>query len=234
MDTWSPVAQRLVERGYRVIRYDQRGHRSSTVGAEGVTVARLGADLRDVLEAFDVRHAVVAGHSMGGMAVQAFAIDHPDALAARVDRLVLVATASSSLKRPGLDRLVPFAVAGAATQRLLASPGGHVIVRRVFGRGAEAAAVRATRDAYVATAPDIRLACLRSIFDMDLREGRATIAAPTTVVVGARDRLTPPSHARGMARDIPGARLVELPHVGHMLPYEAPEEVTDLIAGAAQ
>src|SRR5690349_11783232 len=48
---WSPVAHRLVESGHRVVLYDQRGHGESTVGADGYTVARLGSDLRAVLEA---------------------------------------------------------------------------------------------------------------------------------------------------------------------------------------
>ena len=74
---WAPVARRLLERGRRVVLYDQRGHGESTVGTEGCTIERIAADLRDVLAAVDVRDAVLVGHSMVGMTVQAFAAHHP-------------------------------------------------------------------------------------------------------------------------------------------------------------
>ena len=47
---WAPVARRLVDKGYRVVLWDQRGHGASTVGSDGLTIDRLGEDLREVLE----------------------------------------------------------------------------------------------------------------------------------------------------------------------------------------
>src|SRR6266545_6718296 len=90
--TWEPVAARLVARGLRVVLYDQRGHGASTPGPEVPTVERLGEDLGAVLEAIDARDAVVVGHSMGGMAVQALAVSRPDVIAGRVRALVLAGT----------------------------------------------------------------------------------------------------------------------------------------------
>ncbi|HEX9548634.1 MAG TPA: alpha/beta fold hydrolase, partial [Acidimicrobiales bacterium] len=65
-EVWAAVARRLVEGGHRVVLYDQRGHGSSTYGEEGFGVSRLGKDLRAVLEQFNLRDAVLVGHSMGG------------------------------------------------------------------------------------------------------------------------------------------------------------------------
>jgi pimeloyl-ACP methyl ester carboxylesterase len=53
------------------------------------------------------------------------------------------------------------------------------------------------------------------------------------VVVGSRDLLTPPRLGRAIAAAIPGARLVEVPGAGHMLPYEEPDLLTALILEAA-
>jgi pimeloyl-ACP methyl ester carboxylesterase len=90
--TWDAVAARLVAAGRRVVLYDQRGHGASTMGPDAPTVDQLGEDLAAVLEAVDARGAVLAGHSMGGMALQALAVAHADVVAQRVRALVLAGT----------------------------------------------------------------------------------------------------------------------------------------------
>jgi pimeloyl-ACP methyl ester carboxylesterase len=58
----------------------------------------------------------------------------------------------------------------------------------------------------------------------------------THLVVGRRDKLTPPSHARRLRDGIPGARVTVVPGTGHMTPMERPEApvvlLTDLIDSA--
>lgn len=49
----------------------------------------------------------------------------------------------------------------------------------------------------------------------------------TTVIVGTRDRLTPPDHAAKLVQGIRGARLLVAPDAGHYLPFERPGLVTD-------
>jgi pimeloyl-ACP methyl ester carboxylesterase len=233
MDTWAPVAARLVEDGYRVVRYDHRGHGRSTAPEAEVDVSRLGADLCEVLEAVDARDAVLAGHSMGGMTAMAFAVDHPDVARERLRALVLVATSSGALARvPMSARVAPAVVASPVVERVLGSRPGHVLVRGVHGRHAGRAALLASRDAFVATAATVRASHLRALLGMDLRDRIRSIGLPTTVVVGSRDLMTPPSHARAIAAAIPGARLVVVKGAGHMLPYEATAEVADAIAAA--
>jgi pimeloyl-ACP methyl ester carboxylesterase len=56
------------------------------------------------------------------------------------------------------------------------------------------------------------------------------VSVPTTVVVGTRDTLTPVAHARRIAEAIPDAQLVVLRARGHMLPFEATDEVAEAIA----
>jgi len=127
---WAPVARRLVDSGHRVVLYDQRGHRHSTIGSDGLTVEALGSDLRAVLETLDLRDVVLAGHSMGGMAVQSFLIGHPTAGRERVAGLVLVATAAGGLSvgAPS-ERMGPAAVSSARVAQLMANPrvGPHIV-----------------------------------------------------------------------------------------------------------
>lgn len=233
MRIWEPVAAALVADGYRVIRYDQRGHGGSTLGADPCTIERLGLDLLEVLEAVDATDVVLAGHSMGGMAAQAFVIEHPDAAQARVRALVLVATASGGLGGAPLHRFAPRVIGTHLADRALSARGGHAFMRSALGKHASPEAVKLTRDTFVATPPDVRLAHFHAMGAMDLVESRRAISMPTTVVVGTRDTLTPPVHARGIAEAVAGARLVVVPGAGHMLPLEATALVTQLIEEAA-
>ena len=52
------------------------------------------------------------------------------------------------------------------------------------------------------------------------------------VVHGAEDPLAPPANGRRLAELIPVARYVELPGVGHLVPYEAPEALDGLLSVA--
>jgi non-heme chloroperoxidase len=227
---WAPVARRLVERGLRVVLYDQRGHGESTVGRDGCTIERLGADLRDVLAAVDATDAVVVGHSMGGMTVQAFALHHPDAARTHVRSIVLVATAAGGLGVAGAASLAAAVIASPVLERVMRSRRGHWFVRNTVGREVRHAHLAATRDLFVQTAPDVRRDFLVAMQSMDLRPGLSKVEAPATVVIGTRDRLTPPRLGRDLAATLPDARLVELDDRGHMLPFEAPDELAELIA----
>jgi pimeloyl-ACP methyl ester carboxylesterase len=222
---WAPVAHRLLAAGCQVVLYDQRGHGESTVGDDGFTIPRLGADLKAVLEAVDAHDAVLGGHSMGGMTVQALAVHHPDVLDERVRALVLVSTAASGLGRGNGDALGRRVVASPGLERAMRSRAGHAMVRGTVGAGVRRNHLVVTRDLFLACPPEARAGFLSAMQAMDLRKGIAAIAVPTTVVVGTRDRLTTPKLADELVRTIPDAKLVTLPDRGHQLPLEAPDEV---------
>ena len=88
---WNLVWDELLNRGYRVIAFDQRGHGGSTLGSDGVDSATMAADYAAVLEHFDVRDGVLVGHSMGGFIAIRAVLDHPE-LGRRLGGLVLFAT----------------------------------------------------------------------------------------------------------------------------------------------
>jgi pimeloyl-ACP methyl ester carboxylesterase len=105
-------------------------------------------------------------------------------------------------------------------------------VRGAFGQKPNRAAVRETRDLFLGTPAAVRIAHVEAILAMDILGGCRTIAVPTTVVIGTRDTVTPPGLGRRIAATIPGARLVEVPGAGHMLPYEATDLLVDVIGGS--
>jgi pimeloyl-ACP methyl ester carboxylesterase len=72
--------------------------------------------------------------------------------------------------------------------------------------------------------PQAVCAGIKALRDRPDRRGElATLDCPTLVLVGAQDQLSPPSEVAEMAKAIPGARLVEIPHAGHLSSLENPE-----------
>ena len=226
---WGPVADRLVESGHRVVLYDQRGHGSSSVGERMLSIPMLGDDLELVLRSVDARDAVLAGHSMGGMTVQSYVNEHPVDFKERARAVVLVSTSAMVA-----GRALPARPRRAATEReRQRSPQGllaYATCRAAFGRAPRRSDVELTAHGVSVTPRPIREGFLTAMTTMDLRPALGTIDVPATVLVGARDLLTPPRMARVLAREIPGARLEVLPGVGHMIPLEAPDSVVEVIA----
>jgi pimeloyl-ACP methyl ester carboxylesterase len=228
---WGPVASQLAAT-HRVVLYDHRGHGRSTVGRAGLTLDALADDLRAVLDHVDARDAVVAGHSMGGMTAQAFAVRHPDVLRDRVAGLVLVGTACDGMGSGA--KIPPGAIGAPATEALLRRPRvGRMLVRNAVGDVCVTAHLDAVIETFVATPGTVRADLLRTMQAMDLAAGLAGVDLPVVILSGTKDQITPPARSRRMAEVMPQARLVPLPGAGHMLPWEELDRVTETIAEVA-
>ncbi len=104
-EVWAPIMHLVGDR-FRVIALDVRGHGRSVVGDDGIGRVPAAHDLATVLDALDVRDAVVMGHSMGGMILGRFCGDFPEVLRHRVAGLVFMDTVVSHVMPPGVDSLV--------------------------------------------------------------------------------------------------------------------------------
>jgi len=233
--SWLPVVELLRSRnGVRVVAFDQPGHGLSAAESRTPTVHELGDVLHRVLAAVvPTGPLVLAGHSMGGMTIMAWAADHAEELAQRVRGAVLVATSAKvgdDRARLPLERALMRASARAprvAPGRLLST---RAQTRLLYGR-------ETARETVVPGVTLIRHTSLPTMgrFFLALQQHDETEAlahlgaVPTRVLVGTADRLTPVAHARALANGIRGARLTVLPGLGHMLTYEAPDVVADAI-----
>jgi pimeloyl-ACP methyl ester carboxylesterase len=235
---WAKQFDSIPAAGFRVIAFDGRGHGESTVGESGHSIDNLAEDTRSVLETLDLRDAVLVGHSMGGMALQAFAMRYPDVARERVSGIVLMSTAARAvtsdahLTRQGLERVVgAFPDVGAVMrQRNL----GLLVARMGFGDSPHPSHVEATRQMLAACSRETLRDASRSLLSLDLVDGLSTIGLPTLVLVGTADVLTPPRDSRQIASLVPDASLVELPGAGHMLMYERTAEVDAFIVDFAR
>jgi pimeloyl-ACP methyl ester carboxylesterase len=234
---WTLQFERWPARGTRVVAYDQRGHGQSTVGAAGLTAASMAADLRTVLEHLDLRDVVLVGHSLGGMVVEQLAIDHPEVVSERVRRLVLLSTAARGTAWAG-SRLVGLVErVGGAYGRV--TPGvmsrrelGFFLAGIGVGPRAPAWIVERSQELIASCPPATLAAAGRVLLHFDVSDRVSAIAAPTTVLCGAADRLTPPRESVRLAERIRGARLEIVPGAGHMLMLEVPDRFEAAVLGA--
>jgi pimeloyl-ACP methyl ester carboxylesterase len=239
---WSPVIRPL-SKHHRVVAIDVRGHGRSSVGSDGVGFSRQARDIGEVLEALDLRDAILAGHSMGGMASMTFAVEGKSSYPEQLSRVAMLDLVDTS---PGLSLgLDPVLAFSSRLTRSLGSPmkglsrSGRSLVPRgdlswwmarfAFGANPDPLDVEATEDLLRSADPENIAGCVQAIGSFNLWPRLGEIGLPTKVIVGSRDNLTPAFVAKKMARSIPGARLEVLPGVGHMSMLEAPASLSVLL-----
>jgi len=235
---WAKQFESFPAAGFQAVAYDARGHGESTTGDTGHSLDNLADDLRTVLEHLDLHDAILVGHSMGGMTVQAFAIRHPDVMRARVRGMVLQSTAAHNLVssarriRATIERIVGIGpdFGTIMGQRNL----GLLLARIGFGNDPAPSHVEATRQMLAACSGETTRDAVAALLSLDLTAGLPSLRVPTLVLVGTADALTPPRDSRRIAELVPGARLVEFPGAGHMLMYERTDDVDTLIMDFAR
>ncbi|MBB3051686.1 3-oxoadipate enol-lactonase [Prauserella isguenensis] len=220
---WEPQVEPLVREGYRVVRYDQRGHGRTAVPDSDVTMADLGGDVLELLDGLGVDRAHFVGLSLGGMTGMWLGSHAPE----RLRSLVLCCT-SAKLGTPEswLER-----------GRTAREQGMTVIadgsIERWFTPDWLAAHPQERREYHHMTAATPAAgyaACCHAIATMDLLDGLPSIPVPTLVIAGADDSATPPEgHGDVIADAVPHARLEVVPGAAHLGNVEQPERFTELI-----
>ncbi|MEI5671728.1 MULTISPECIES: alpha/beta fold hydrolase [unclassified Nocardioides] len=229
--------------GVRILTWDLRGHgRSDAAPESACTIENLARDLGDLVDVHAPRgRLVIAGHSIGGMTMTALPRVRPDLLE-RIAGLLFVATSSGRLDTvtlglpevgPAVRNRLPFVLATRArllnrrTRRRSPSIERAVVNRFLFGEPLRLRDAGLVVDQLICCPPATMSGFYR---DFMRHERTADLAAydgvPTRVLVGDRDLLTPPEHARRIAGAIRGARLLVAPGAGHMLPLERDELVS--------
>ncbi|MEE6140463.1 alpha/beta hydrolase [Mycobacterium sp. 050128] len=233
--TWDVHIQTLRHQygpSLRLISYDHRGHgRSASAPLSSYTIDQLSDDLAQVLRALSVTGSLtVVAHSMGGMTALAYLRRPKSQRPVEPTGLVLVATAAGKLTERGLGRLLAtpgigklLALGTHAPEHLLCGILKPVCLTAAhLGSRLPAATLAAmTLTALSMSAPSTALGFLPTLRTYDVYPTLRAIEAQTTIICGAADPLTPPAHSRDIAAAIPGARCVNVPGAGHMLPQQA-------------
>ena len=223
---WEAQVQALCGE-FRVIAPDLRGHGESQVTPGPYTMELLADDLTGFLDALDIPQVVLGGFSMGGYVAFAFYRKNPD----RVSSLMLLDTRpqpdSDDAKkgREDMAQLAEREGAGPIAERLtprLLSPDTVANRQDVV----DTLSAMITRCPVEGIAGDLRGMALRS----DSSDLLPNIEAPTLIVVGDQDVITPPAESHSMASIIPNATLVEVSGAGHLSNLENPDEFNRAIA----
>jgi pimeloyl-ACP methyl ester carboxylesterase len=205
---WPPRLRRLP--GFRVLAPDLPGHGESPDGRASSIEEYSGAVKAWQVE-LGMGPAFVVGHSMGSAIALTLALEAPE----RVAGLALVGSGPRLQVNPAiLDGL--------------ADPGKRAemieqILRWSFSRQAPPRVVELARRRMVETDPAVLARDFQACNGFDVGARLGEIAAPTLVVTGEDDRMTPPPLGEALAAGIPGARRARIPGAGHMVMLERPD-----------
>jgi pimeloyl-ACP methyl ester carboxylesterase len=247
------LCRMFVERGFHVIRFDNRdvGHSSHVKGGPKPRVLRAMAgitrnphytleDMADdafgLLDHLRIEAAHVVGASMGGMIAQTMAIQRPE----RVLSLASIMSTTGN-RRAGLPRLRAFGLLLRRAPRdrdayveyvvrvfkVIGSPGfdrDEDWLRELAGKEYDRGVDRG--------GPARQLVAIQA--SGDRTEALAGVRVPTVVIHGLEDPLIPPRAGRATGRAIPGAELVEIEGMGHDLPRELWPRIVDHVARNAE
>ncbi|WP_207842358.1 alpha/beta fold hydrolase [Williamsia soli] len=245
---WYPQINGLAD-NHRVIVYDQRGHGRSTLGAGLTTNDHLGQDLEAVLAATlaDGEKAVIVGHSMGGMTVMSWATQFPDSAERYATAIMLAGTAATApvskapirLAHPAtILRRVEYETAWLGFNAIH-RPGGDLMMRtglslaRTLFPGISRQQLKLLDSILRETSWRTREKLGRALEDLDVSAGLQNMPVPVAVVVGSRDRLTPPRLAEPVALGLRAAGSLERHEIWrgatHLLNWEQPHRFNNIV-----
>lgn len=224
---WSLVLDTLARR-YRVLTFDNRGVGQSDAPTGPYTLAMMATDTVTLMDALNIPHAAMVGHSMGGAILQKLCITHPTrvtkavvcASAARIPDASMwhvnsVANLLAADVTPGLvfDTALPWIFGGAflCDDAKVATALGNLL------NNPHPQSLEAFRAQISACETD------------DLRPQLKDIATATLIMAGREDLLTPLRCSEELQRGIRNARLAVVEDCGHMIQLEYPNRFCEIV-----
>ena len=225
---WDRQEPALAHAGYRVVRYDVRGHGHSSIPQTGYTWENYAADLKALLDQISVARAHLVGLSMGGSIALRFALDHPG----RVLSLVLMGSAL-----PGFGYSKEMESTIEELREAVRREGPRKAFERLWLTHPMFDGIRRFPERF-ALLREMALSFPAADYleDTDypapnrqLVERLGEVSAPTLVIVGELDVPDFQLIADVLAENIPGAEKLVVPDTGHVPPLEQPEQVNRLL-----
>lgn len=220
LQMWDKVLA-LLETRYRLLRYDARGHGTSSVPRGPYTLDQLGCDVLNLMNEIGAERVNFCGLSLGGMTGMWLALHEPQ----RVNRLILANTASrigtpeiwenriATVRASGMDSLAVQTIGRWFTSQYQESHQDEM---------KQIATMIATTnlEGYCSSCAILR--------DADLSAQISSISVPTLVIAATHDPATPPSEGRAVAAAVRGAQYTEL-DASHLSAWERADEFANAV-----
>lgn len=220
-DAWDPQMIFLVQKGYRVIAHDRRGHGRSDQPSHGNDMNTYADDLATVIDALDLKGAMLVGHSTGGGEIVRYIGRHGTS---RVSKVVLIGAVPPIMVKTATNpNGLPMSVfdgirASTAANR---SQFFQDFAVPFFGFNRPNAKVeQGTIDEFwrqgMSGSVLGQYECVKQFSEVDYTEDLKKIDVPTLVLHGDDDQIVPiDQHARMSAKIVRNATLKVYPGAPH-------------------
>ncbi len=223
---WDPQMEALTK-GYRVLRYDKRGHGETEATPGPYSFELLADDVFALLDALKISQTHFVGLSMGGMTGMTMALKKPGVLRS----LVLCDTASQDpLGDPKLwQQRIDAVNAGGSMEPMVEMTVARFLTADTIMSKPEVA--DAVRQMVRATSIVGYIGCCQALSKLALTERISAITLPTMVVVGAEDLATDVGKAKVIHERIAGSELVIIERAAHLSNIDQPAAFSAAVLG---
>jgi len=221
---WDDQVDAITDAGFRMLRYDQRGHGGTDAPEGDYSIKMFADDAAGLLDTIGIEKVHFVGLSMGGFIAQLMGVHYPD----KVISLSLCDTACVMPTAELWNDRIAQAEAG-GTQAL-----GDATLGRWFtapyheSNPNEVALVRKMINASNLTG---YIGCARAIRDMSQCDVLGQIKAPTIVIVGEEDPACPVASAKVLHEGVQGSELVIIKDAAHLPNIQKRDEFNQILLG---
>lgn len=219
--TWNEVIT-ILKNKFRCISYDHRGWGLSDKPETGYSIKELANDTIALIAGLNLQNYIIVGHSMGGKIAQYIAAQKP----AGLQKIVLVAPS------PAAATVMPKEMHEGMINAYTSAAGINATIDHVFNAGNLSAQARGQVMADMQShSESSRLGWPAIALLDDVSAGVADINIPTLIIAGENDIVDSPERLEREVRSvIPGAQMVIIGGVGHLMILQQPAKVAGHIA----
>ncbi len=219
--TWNGVTS-ILKNNFRCISYDHRGWGKSDKPESGYSISELASDTMELINKLALQNYILVGHSMGGKIAQYIAAQNPEGL----QKLILVAPS------PAVPTMMPAQMHQQMINAYTSTEGINGTIDHVFNAPDLSPEIRAqVINDIQSNNESSRIGWPTIALLEDVSEGVSDINIPTLIIAGENDVVDTPERLEEEVRSIiPGASMIVIPAVGHLVMSQQPEKVAEYIA----
>ena len=224
---WKELIEPLSKK-FQLLLFDNRGTGQTDVPDSDYSIAMMASDTAALMEALSIKSAYILGHSMGSAILQQLCLTHP-----HIVKKALLLNSFETLNPTislQLDTTAKLLKAEVPIPLII-----ETLIPWLFGtnflskpQNIQVALNHFLNDPYPQT-PTGFFGQLAALKTFDLRSQLSSITTPTLIATGDQDLYTLPSQSHYLHNHIPSSQLKVLKGAGHMIPYEQPQELFELM-----